>query len=173
MNQTAEQKTPDTSAAPDSGGYTASLSIAAEPRAVYAALTSADAISRWYAPCSGDANAGGQLTFHFGDAIVCADVTDAIPDRQVRWAVTVSEPLPEWEGTFIEFVLAAAEDGRTTLGFFHRGLTASCECFDMCRAGWEQYLRSLLDYVERGAGLAFGSENDTRAEHGEQTRARG
>ncbi len=172
MNQAAEMKTPDTSAGPDRGGYTESLSIAAAPRAVYAALTSAHAISRWYAPCSGDANAGGQLTFHFGDAIVRIDVADAIPDRQVRWAVTVSEPLPEWEGTSIEFVLTDECDG-TTLGFCHRGLLASCECFDMCRAGWEQYLPSLRDYVERGAGMAFGSHNDTRAEHWQQTRARG
>jgi uncharacterized protein YndB with AHSA1/START domain len=172
MSQATGQKTPDTSAAPDRGGYTASLSIAAEPRAVYAALTSAEAISRWWAPCSGDANAGGQLTFHFGDAILRVDVTDAIPDRQVRWAITGSEPLPEWEGTSIEFVLTK-EDGCTTLSFLHRGLTASCECFDMCRAGWEQYLPSLRDYVEHGAGTAFGSENDTRAEHWEQTRARG
>jgi uncharacterized protein YndB with AHSA1/START domain len=172
MNQVAEQKTPDMSASLDRGGYTASVSIAAAPRAVYAALTSADAISRWYAPCSGDANVGEQLTFHFGDAIVRIEVTDAVPDRQVRWAVTVSEPLPEWEGTFIEFVLTD-EDGCTTLDFCHRGLLASCECFDMCRAGWEQYLRSLLDYVERGTGTAFGSQDDTRAEHWEQTRARG
>ena len=172
MNQAVEQKTPDTSAALDCGGYTASLSIAAGPRAVYAALTSADAISRWWAPCSGDANAGGELTFHFGDAILRVDVTDATPDRQVRWAVIVSEPLPEWEGTSIEFVLADA-DGCTTLSFLHRGLLASCECFDMCRAGWEQYLPSLRDFVECGAGMAFGSENDTRVEHWEQTRARG
>jgi uncharacterized protein YndB with AHSA1/START domain len=172
MNQATEQKTPDTSTAPDRAGYTASLSIAAAPRAVYAALTSDEAISRWWAPCSGDANSGGELTFHFGDAILRVDVTDAIPDRRVRWAVALSEPLPEWEGTSIEFVLKEA-DGCTTLGFLHRGLLAACECFDMCRAGWEQYLPSLRDYVERGAGLAFGSENDNRAEHWEQSRARG
>ena len=172
MNQPTEQSTPNRPAAPDRGGYAASLRIAAQPRAVYAALTSADAISSWWAPCSGDANAGGQLTFQFGDAILRVEVADAVPDRQVRWAVTLSEPLPEWDGTSIEFVLTN-EDGGTTLGFFHRGLLASCECFDMCRAGWEQYLPSLRDYVERGTGTAFGSQNDTRAEHWEQTRARG
>jgi hypothetical protein len=32
-----------------------------------------------------------------------------------------------------------------------------------CRAGWTQYLTSLVDYVDRDGGNAFGSASDERA----------
>lgn len=62
-------------------------------------------------------------------------------------------------------------EGGTALDFCHEGLTERFECFDMCTAGWRQYLPSLVDYVDCGGGTAFGSENDERAAHWEQSRS--
>jgi uncharacterized protein YndB with AHSA1/START domain len=154
-------------------GYRAQQTFAAPPDAVFGALTSAAAISRWWAPATGDGTAGGQLRFLFGDAAVVIDVTEAEPGRHVRWSVTVSEPLPDWAGTHIDFMLRPAGDGGTVLDFCHEGLTGRLGCFDMCSAGWRQYLPSLVDYVERDGGTAFGSEHDERAAHWEESRARG
>ncbi|MDQ2874979.1 MAG: hypothetical protein M3Y33_09385 [Actinomycetota bacterium] len=39
--------------------------------------------------------------------------------------------------------------------FRHEGLSPQLECYDMCRAGWDQYLPSLRDYLETGTGTPF------------------
>lgn len=153
-------------------GYRAQQTSAAPPGAVFEALTSAAAVSRWWAPCTGDGAAGGQLRFLFGDAAVVIDVITAEAARHVRWSVAVSEPLPDWAGTHIDFVLRPAGSGGTVLDFCHEGLTDRLECFEMCSAGWRQYLPSLVDYVDRDGGTAFGSEHDERAAHWEESRAR-
>jgi uncharacterized protein YndB with AHSA1/START domain len=168
---TPETTTAVTPAQP--GGYRAHESFAAQPDAVFAALTSAEAISRWWAPCTGTGTAGGSLRFLFGDSPVVVEVEAAEPARHVRWLVAVSEPLPEWAGTHIDFGLRATAEGGTALDFCHEGLTERFECYDMCTAGWRQYLPSLVDYVEHGGGTAFGSENDQRAAHFEESRSRG
>ena len=142
-------------------GYRAQRTFAGTPEAVFAALTSPEAISRWWAPCT--LTTDGRLRFLFGDAAVVIDVTAAQASRHVRWSVTVSEPLPDWVGTHIDFTLSPGSAGGTTLDFCHEGLTDQLECFDMCRAGWRQYLPSLVDHVDRDGGTAFGSEHDARA----------
>jgi uncharacterized protein YndB with AHSA1/START domain len=153
-------------------GYRAQQAFAAQPDVVFAALTSAEAISRWWAPCTGTGTPGGTLRLLFGGAPVVIEVAAAQPARHVRWSVAVSEPLPEWAGTHIDFSLRAAGGG-TALEFCHEGLTEQFECYDVCTAGWRQYLPSLVDYVDRDGGTAFGSANDQRAAHFEESRSRG
>lgn len=166
------QTTPDsTPAHPE--GYRARETFAAEPEAVFAALTSAEAISRWWAPCTGTGTAGGTLRLPMGDSPVVIEVEAAEPGRRVRWLVAVSEPLPEWAGTHIDFDLRAGAEGGTALEFCHEGLTGQFECYDVCIAGWRQYLPSLVDYVDHDGGTAYGSENDQRAAHFEESRSRG
>ena len=154
-------------------GYRAQQAFAAPPDVVFAALTSAAAISRWWAPCTGTGTAGGTLRLMFGDTAVVIEVESAEPAQHVRWSVTVSEPLPEWAGTHIDFAMGAAAGGGTVLDFCHEGLTEQFECYDMCTAGWRQYLPSLVDYVDRDGGTPFGSESDQRAAHFEESRSRG
>jgi uncharacterized protein YndB with AHSA1/START domain len=152
-------------------GYRAHQTFAAQPDVVFAALISAEAISRWWAPCTG--STGGPLRILFGDSAVVIEVEAAEPARHVRWSVAVSEPLPEWAGTHIDFDMRAVAGGGTALGFCHEGLTEQFECYDMCTAGWRQYLPSLVGYVDCDGGTAFGSENDERAAHFEESRSRG
>jgi uncharacterized protein YndB with AHSA1/START domain len=154
-------------------GYRAHQAFAAQPEVVFAALTSAEAISHWWAPCTGTGAVGGTLRLPFGDSPVVIEVEAAEPARHVRWLVAVSEPLPEWAGTHIDFGLRATAEGGTALEFCHEGLTERFECFDVCVAGWRQYLPSLADYADCGGGTAFGSENDERAAHWEESRTRG
>ncbi len=120
-------------------GYRALQAFAAQPDVVFAALTSAEAISRWWAPCTGTgaaadaAAADGSLARrHRGGG--------GAPARHVRWLVAMSEPLPGWAGTDIDFELRAAAEGGTALDFCHEGLTEQFECYDVCAAGWRQYL---------------------------------
>src|SRR5215470_11528337 len=95
-------------------GYRVQQAFAAQPDVVFAALTSAEAISRWWAPCTGTGTADGTLRLMFGDTAVVMEVAAAEPARHVRWSVAVSEPLPEWAGTHVDFDMRAAAAGGTT-----------------------------------------------------------
>jgi uncharacterized protein YndB with AHSA1/START domain len=143
--------------------YQATKTFESGPGIVFDALTSADAISRWWVPATGSGVAGGETTLMFGGQEVRIRVEEADRPARVRWTVLVSEPLEDWVGTTITFDIAPSADGGAVLHFTHHGLTPQLECFSMCRAGWTQYLASLVDYVDRDGGNAFGSAADERA----------
>ena len=82
-------------------------------------------------------------------------VDEATPCSKVCWTVTVCEPLADWVGTTINFELFSTAEGGTRLQFRHAGLTPQLECFDSCSAGWRQFLRSLINYVDEGQGSPF------------------
>jgi uncharacterized protein YndB with AHSA1/START domain len=147
----------------DIAGYQSAKTFESAPWAVFDALTSADAITSWWAPATGSGAAGGEITLLFGGQEVRIRVDDANRPARVCWTVLVSEPLPDWAGTTITFDIAPAGDGGAVLHFTHHGLTPQLECFSMCSAGWTQYLASLADYVDRDGGNAFGSATDQRA----------
>jgi len=143
-------------------GYQSTKTFESAPGAVFNALTSVSAIARWWAPATGSGVAGGEITLTFGGQEVRIRVDEADRPARVCWTVLVSVPLPDWAGTTITFDIGPYRDG-STLRFTHHGLTPQLECFSMCRAGWTQYLASLVDYVDRNGGNAFGSAADERA----------
>jgi uncharacterized protein YndB with AHSA1/START domain len=147
----------------DTASYQSTKTFESAPGVVFDALTSADAITSWWAPATGSGAAGGEITIMFGGQEVRIRVDAADRPARVRWTVLVSVPLPDWAGTTITFDIAPAADGSTVLHFTHHGLTPQLECFSMCRAGWTQYLASLVDYADRDGGNAFGSAADERA----------
>lgn len=161
----------------DAPGYQTTKTFQSPPETVFDALTSTDAITRWWAPTTGSAVAGGEIVQVYGGQEVRLRVDQADRPTRVCWSVPVSEPLPDWTGTTITFDLTPIGDGGSVLHFTHHGLTAQLECFDMCQAGWTQYLASLVDYVDRDGGNPFGSATDERAaawrEHQAQTQAAG
>lgn len=121
------------------------------PDAVFSALTEIDALTGWWVPAAGGAEAGETLRFLMGDKEVVMRVEKADRPSRVLWNVVVCEPVPDWVGTSISFDLEPHGAG-TELRFHHRGLNPSLECFEMCHAGWTHYLPSLVDYVDLGAG---------------------
>jgi uncharacterized protein YndB with AHSA1/START domain len=146
----------------DTADYQAAKTFESAPGAVFDALTSADAITTWWTPVTGSGAAGGEITLDFGGQTRIR-VDEADRPTRVRWTVLASEPLPDWARTTITFDIASAADGSTVLHFTHHGLTPQLECFSMCSASWTQYLASLVDYVDRDGGTAFGSAADERA----------
>jgi uncharacterized protein YndB with AHSA1/START domain len=117
---------------------------------VFAALTDPSRLSRWWTKASGSGMQGGEVTFLFGDEKLIVRVEKA--NRSiVLWTPLICTPLPDWVGTTIIFTLSQTQNGGSQLDFRHAGL-AQLECFDSCREGWEQYLPSLVDYVDTGKG---------------------
>ena len=121
------------------------------PDAVFSALTDVDALTGWWTPAGGGADAGETLRFLMGDQEVVMLVDEADRPSKVSWRVLVCEPASDWVGTSITFDLEPAGAG-TKLRFHHYGLNPSLECFENCHAGWTHFLASLVDYVDRGAG---------------------
>jgi uncharacterized protein YndB with AHSA1/START domain len=123
---------------------------------VFDALTSADAIARWWAPATGSGSAGGEIRLMFRGQEVRMRVDGTDRAAGVCWTVLASVPTPDWAGTTITFDIAPAGDGGTVLRFTHHGLTPQLECYSMCDVGWTQSLASLVDYVDRDGGNASG-----------------
>ncbi len=131
--------------------FRATKRFVAAPDAVFSALTDIDALTSWWTPAGGGADAGETLRFLMGDQEVVVRVGEADRPSRVRWDVLVCEPAPDWVGTSIVFGLKTAGTG-TELHFDHHGLNPRLECFDDCQAGWTHFLASLVDYVDQGTG---------------------
>ena len=109
--------------------FRSTTTFAAAPDAVFSALTDLDALTGWWTPAAGDADAGETLRFLMGDQEVVMRVDDADRPTRVRWSVLVCEPAPDWVGTSIIFDLEPAGAG-TELRFHHHGLHPGLECFE-------------------------------------------
>ena len=147
--------------------FRATKTFTSAPDAVFSALTDTDALSGWWTPAAGGADAGEMLRFLFGDSELVVRVAEADRPSRVRWEVLVCGPVPDWVGTEILFDLAPVGTG-TELRFRHRGLNPQLECFEDCLAGWTHYLASLVDYVDRGSGTPNAPAEQSaawRAEH--------
>jgi len=132
--------------------FHSTLSIAATPEAVLAALSTTEAVSSWWGRATGSADVGGTLVVSFmgGRQRIVMEVEPAFENRVV-WAVKECPLTPDWIGTTIFFDVAEAGAG-AMLYFRHQGLTPELECFDMCHAGWTHFIASLVSYAETGVG---------------------
>ena len=131
--------------------FRSTKTFAAGPDAVFSALTDIDALTGWWTPAGGGAEAGETLRFLMGDQEVVMRVEQADRPSQGTWNVLACEPAPDWAGTSITFDLEPAGAG-TELRFQHHGLNPGLECFGTCQAGWTHFLASLVGYVDQGAG---------------------
>jgi len=131
--------------------FRSTKTFASAPDAVFSALSDVDALTSWWTPAGGGAEAGETLRFLMGDLEVVMRVDEADRPSRVRWSVLVCEAARDWEGTSITFDLEPVGTG-TELRFQHHGLNPDLECFETCYAGWTRHLASLVEYVDRGVG---------------------
>lgn len=132
--------------------FEAIKTFTSSPDAVFNALASAEAVSKWWVSATGDGAAGGEITFDFGEGPLVVRVDEATRPTHVQWTPLVCAPVEDWIGTTIRFEIAPSGDGGSVLHFRHIGLTPQLECFEMCHLGWTTYLASLVSYVDRGEG---------------------
>jgi uncharacterized protein YndB with AHSA1/START domain len=137
--------------------YERTISIVATPQKVFGTLTNATEFGAWWAPAAGSARDGGGLcvTFEGIPQPLVLQVKTVAPVSELAWHVTACDFLPDWVGTTVHVTIHPAADGGCAVTFRHEGLTPQLECYDMCRAGWEQYVPSLRDYIETGTGTPY------------------
>ena len=121
------------------------------PDDVYAALTTLEGLSGWWArDTTGTPDAvGGVVAFRFVPGGFDMRVVELLPGKRVLWEVV--EGPAEWVGTQVSFELSQAGDFTIVL-FEHRGWTEPVEFMYHCSTKWATYLVSLKQLVETGAG---------------------
>ncbi len=141
--------------------YEHTIRIEAAPDAVFDALTTTDGISAWWTPADGSGATGGELVLTMNAPSPCVmHVDDATRPTLVQWTVTECDFEPDWVGTRPTFTITPAEGGGSEVRFVHHGLTPDLECIEVCRRGWDHFIPSLRDHVERGEGSPNGSPKD-------------
>ena len=117
---------------------------------VYAALTTLDGLSGWWAEqTSGTTDLGGVIEFRFGPGGFDMRVIELEPDRLVRWQV-IDGP-QEWIGTTVRWDLR--QEGQWTIVLFaHEGWREPVEFMHHCSTKWATFLLSLKQLVETGVG---------------------
>ncbi len=111
-----------------------------------------------------------EFTYRFGNIHKCIiRLIDLVPDKKIVWLVldnyfNFTEDKTEWTGTKIEFEIAEKEN-KTRFQFTHRGLVPEYECYDVCIAGWNNYINnSLHKLITTGKGHP-NSDGQPQTEH--------
>lgn len=122
----------------------------ASPDDVYAALTTIDGLSGWWARnTAGSADVGGVIAFRFVPGGFDMKVIELVPGKRVEWEV-VDGPA-EWIGTHVTWDLSQSGDYTIVL-FAHQGWAEPVEFMHHCSTKWATYLLSLKQLLETGTG---------------------
>ena len=121
------------------------------PDDVYAALTTLEGLSGWWArdTTGKPGDAGGVIAFRFVPGGFDMKVLELEPGRKVRWEV--ADGPAEWVGTQVSFELSQAGDFTIVL-FEHRGWAEPVEFMYHCSTKWAVFLLSLKQLLEGGHG---------------------
>jgi len=122
----------------------------ASPDQVFAALTTLEGLSGWWArDTSGQTEPGGVIAFRFVAGGFDMKVVELVPGKRVLWEV-VDGPA-EWIGTHVDWHLSQSE-AYTIVLFEHRGWAEPVEFMYHCSTKWAVFLLSLKQLVETGSG---------------------
>jgi uncharacterized protein YndB with AHSA1/START domain len=139
--------------------YETVIRVKAPAVAVFDAITTAVALTTWWAPATGDG--GGELKFFMNSPdplVIHVDI--ATRATVVEWTVIDCPFLTDWVGTRPTFTITPVDGHESEVHFRHVGLTSELECIDMCSRSWDHFMLSLRDYIETGVGSPMGSDVD-------------
>lgn len=131
------------------------VKIAAEPAAVYRALTAVADIRNW---CTADASLrdaapvarqGDKLDMRFGPGKDFTwEFVHLVPGQHAGWRCVAGPD--EAPGTGVAFDIAPSGDGRTILTLEHKGWPDGHPEFVRCNTRWGALLGQLKHYLEEG-----------------------
>ena len=141
--------------------YKKSITVNKPVNEVYRAIT--EHISDWWSNdlTGAAAKKGDSFIISFGETCKTFEIADAVRDKQIVWkcvkayiAMPSLDNKAEWVGTNLIWTLSTNKQN-TILSFLHEGLNQSFECYDLCEAGWDQFLASLEAYLNTGKGMPY------------------
>jgi uncharacterized protein YndB with AHSA1/START domain len=130
------------------------LSIQADPRHVWNALTRPEEIARWWTDdlsVTPEVGTLAELRFRQGTFVIQFEVAELVQDEKVRWITRQGPATGHWAGTSVTWRLTPIHNG-TQLVFNHDDFAQSDERYEITRAWWEHFLVSLKSYLETGKG---------------------
>lgn len=137
--------------------FSTSITVNATPKATFDAINT---IAGWWTDSfEGDSrklNDEFTVYFYHGVHVTTQKIVEFVPGKKVVWLVTGSDlnfisDKEEWKNTTIVFELSEVGN-KTKIDFTHVGLTPQGECFDACSGAWQQYIYSLLQFINTGKG---------------------
>ena len=126
------------------------IRINANTTDTFRAITSSEAISKWFTDTECDRWEAGSTVTWFGETDMT--ITDYKDDECVSLHVNRGGG---WDGTDIRFSVEADADG-TIVRFDHSAWDAVTDHFRDCSMSWAYFLESLKQYVETGIGTPEG-----------------
>ncbi len=100
-----------------------------------------------------------EFIYHYEDIHRCTiRLIEVVPNRKVVWYVvknyfSFTKDNSEWTGTTISFDITE-KNNKTHIHVTHHGLVPEYECFEICKAGWTNYINnSLHSLITTGKGL--------------------
>lgn len=144
--------------------YSKELNVNATPDKVFKAITSE--IDKWWTIHSNNAIAlNEKLTVRFGETTIKEmKIIELSKNKKLTWKVTKAyidikelSKKEEWVGTEIKWKITTTKKG-SIIFFEHKGLTPEFECYNACERGWDFFLGSLKNYLEKGQGSPHGIE---------------
>lgn len=127
-----------------------SIIVAASPETVWAHLTDAKLLGKWFHPAKADLTEGQEFTLvsqENGERMCYGSVLSATPFSQMKWAFSIG-PL-NGQMTDVVWTLTPTHEG-TRLSLEHSGLPESAEAVGLLLAldkGWHTHLSGLYNAV--------------------------
>jgi uncharacterized protein YndB with AHSA1/START domain len=145
--------------------YSSRVAFRSAPEKAFQAVASLDGLRGWWtAHVSGTPSVGEDIRLEFDevDEYIVMRVERVERPAAVEWSCTVHTGLEDWQGTRLLFHFAERGREGSELTFRHLGLSSKLECFEKCERGWDHFLKSLVSYVDGGAGAPFSAGKGAR-----------
>lgn len=103
----------------------------------------------WTENIEGSTNKLNDVFFvDFGETHVTFKITDVIPNKKIIWYVQDCNlhwlnNKKEWKDTSVIWEISS-QNNSTQINMTHIGLTPEVECYENCKAGWNQYIQGSL-----------------------------
>ena len=142
--------------------YSSSFLTSASPAIIFNAITKE--IDKWWGRVDKPVDKiGDEFSIYFGETEWRFKIATYLQNEQVTWhcikANHVHDGLQdiqkEWLNTTVDWEIQR-KTGRTEITLTHNGLNKDLNCYEVCEAGWDYYLRtSLRNYLDNGNGTPF------------------
>jgi hypothetical protein len=121
-------------------------------------------IDKWWGKVDNSVDKlGDEFSVFFGDTEWRFKVTQYIPLEKIKWSCIkanhfhagLQDIKEEWLNTEVEWVITEAKD-KTEITITHNGLIETLNCYEVCKSGWDYFLRtSLKNYLDKGEGSPY------------------
>lgn len=127
---------------------------------VFEAVSTPEGLDAWWTlHSSGVPRPGAAWTLDFGPGYRWTAIVTRC-DASAAFALDLTDAMPDWMGTRVQFELTDDGSGSAIVRFSHAGWTDATQHFRVSSYCWAMYLRLLRRYVERGERIPYAERLD-------------